>query len=165
MSSAAGSNEFPCLIFIPAAEVGVNLKYKTYVLLTLQVPHGAHHTWRPERRESLTRSHSWLNLRMNLWRTNSSTDRNGKSCPTGWTWATSRWKYGFRTGGWKRNDWWCANRPSLHTDDLWTWSWPAARAENMQMCCMNVAGRHTPSVCGVNFYLYECVKCLYIPVT
>lgn len=103
-------------------------------LCPLQVPRGARHTWKPERRESLTRSHSWLNLRMSSWWMNSSTDRNGRSCPTGWTWATNKWKYGFRIAGWKRNDWWCASKLSPRTDDLWTWSWPAARREYAALC-------------------------------
>lgn len=96
-------------------------------LCSIQVPRGARRKWKAERRENRTRSHSWLNLRMNFWWMSSSTDRNGKSCQTDWTWATNRWKYGFRTAGWRRNDCWCANRLSPRTDDLWTWSWPAAR--------------------------------------
>lgn len=136
--SAAGSSSFP-VVSISVAELGVNLKYKTcFYLCSLQVPLGARHKWKPERRESLTRSHSWLNLRMNLWWMNSSTDRNERSCQTDWTWATNRWKYGFRTGGWRRNDWWCASKLSPRTDDLWTWSWPAAHRKYAALyyeCC------------------------------
>lgn len=82
----------------------------------LQVPHGARHKWERARRESLTRSHSWLNLRMNSWWMSSSTDRSARSCQTDWTWATNKWKYGFRTAGWRRSGSWCASRLSPRTD-------------------------------------------------
>lgn len=133
-----------------------------FLPLLPQVPHGARHKWEPERRESLTLSNSLMNLRMNLWWMNSSTDRNGKSCQKNWTWATNKWKYGFRTGGWRRNDWWCANMLSPCTDDLWTWSWPAAHGT----CVVPWMLQHITCAHTFRFVAWTCIdrlciKCLY----
>lgn len=140
-------------------------------LCSLQVPCGVLHRWRPERRESPTRSRSWQNLRMNFWWMNSSTDRNGKSFPTGWNWATSKWKYGFRIGGWKRNAWWCANKLSPRTDDVWTWLWSAAHRDASDMWLRPVWMCKLPFTnynvvfkpCPINSSdSNKCIRCMYI---
>lgn len=117
------SSRFIRHFFLDFLKLFFLLKSKLFHASSFQEPRGAHHKWGLERRGSLTPSPSWLNLRMNFSWMNSSTDRNEKNCRTNLTWATSRWKSGFRIAGWRRNGWWCESRLSLLTADLWTWSW------------------------------------------